>query len=215
LRAIILAGGLGLRLRPLTEKVPKVLVQYKGKPLAQHQVEYLASYGVRDIVFACGYRWEKIKEFFGDGSKFDVNIHYSVEEDKLGTGGAIKKAMENFPSEEYLILNGDIITNLDLNDFISFHRKRGFEVTMLLVPLQSPYGIVEVSDDGVVTGFREKPKLPHWINGGIYLVNNSVIGKLPDKGDIEKETFPKIRINGYRFNGYWKAIDTMKDLSED
>ncbi|MCX8176096.1 MAG: nucleotidyltransferase family protein [Candidatus Bathyarchaeota archaeon] len=214
MKAIILAGGLGLRLRPLTEKVPKVLVQYKGKPLSQHQIEYLAGYGVKDIIFACGYRWEKIKEFFGDGSSFNVDIYYSVEEEKLGTGGGIKKAMKSFPSNEYLVLNGDVITNLDLNDFISFHRKRKLEVTMLLVPLISPYGIVEVSDDGVVVGFQEKPKLPYWINGGVYLINNSIVDKLPDKGDIEKETFPKIRINGYMFSGYWKAIDTMKDLLE-
>ncbi|MEM3361568.1 MAG: sugar phosphate nucleotidyltransferase [Nitrososphaeria archaeon] len=88
--------------------------------------------------------------------------------------------MKSFPSNEYLVLNGDIITNLDLNDFISFHRKRKFEVTMLLVPLTSLYGVVEISNDGVVIGFREKPKLPYWINGGIYLVNKSIIDKLPD-----------------------------------
>ena len=215
MKAIILAGGLGLRLRPLTENIPKVLVSYKGKPIAQYQVEYLASYGVKEIIFACGYRWEKIKEFFNDGSKFGVDIFYSVEEEKLGTGGAIKKAMVNFPSEEYLVFNGDIITNLDLNDFIKSHEEKKVEVTMLLVPLPCPYGIVEVSEDGLVTEFKEKPKLPHWINGGLYFLKSSIVEKLPDKGDIEKETFPKVRIHGYRFNGYWKAIDTIKDLLEE
>jgi len=214
MRAIILSGGLGLRLRPLTEKIPKVLISYRGKPIAHCQVEWLKKYEIRDVIFACGHKWEKIREYF-QGFE-DVNIDYSVEEEKLGTGGAIKQVMERYEEdEEFLILNGDILTDLRLDEFIRFYEDARAEVDgiILLVPFKSPYGIVHV-EENQVKRFEEKPELPYWINGGIYILKRRILDLLPDKGDIETETFPKIELAAFKFRGYWKTIDTFKDLQE-
>jgi NDP-sugar pyrophosphorylase family protein len=213
MRAIILSGGLGLRLRPLTEKIPKVLISYHGKPMAHHQVEWLKKYGIRNIIFACGYKWEKIKEYF-QGFR-EVSIDYSVEKERLGTGGAIKQAMKHYEDDEFIILNGDVLTDLRLDEFIRFYENMKEEIDgiILLVPFKSPYGVVYTERDQVKR-FEEKPELPYWINGGIYILKRKVMDLLPDKGDIERETFPKLKLAAFKSKGYWKAIDTLKDLQE-
>ncbi|MGD8506823.1 MAG: nucleotidyltransferase family protein [Candidatus Bathyarchaeota archaeon] len=220
--AIILAGGQGLRLRPLTSDMPKPMIIVGGRPIAERQILWLRRNGVSGVIFACGYRFEKIREHFGDGEDFGVNVEYSVESEyePLGTGGAIKQALELVRSSPFVVVNGDILTDMEVDDLISWHKKRGFVCTIVAVPLKCPYGILDVSKKGdKVFGFREKPVFSDvLVNAGIYVLNKKVAKFLPESGDIERETFPKLAKAGslgvYRLKGWWTTIDTMKDLQE-
>ena len=223
--ALILAGGKGERLRPLTDSLPKPMVPVCGKPILEHQVEWLKAGGVTDVVFLAGYRWEVIKDHFGDGKAFGVNAHYSVEDSPLGRGGAIKMGFPTVPESEdtVAVLNGDVITNETLDNLSVRHRERrsaneSHMATILVVPMVSPYGLVDMDETGTVTGFREKVEMEHWINGGIYLFERSIAAELPDLGDHETETFPRLaqtgRLAALRSRCFWRSVDSFKDLRE-
>ena len=223
--ALILAGGKGERLRPLTDTLPKPMVQVRGKPILEHQVAWLKSGGVTDVVFLAGYRWEAIKDHFGDGKAFGVNAHYSVEDSPLGRGGAIKAGFPKVPGNEetVAVLNGDIITAETLDNLSAYHRERrsanpSHLATIMVVPMVSPYGLVDMDESGTVTGFREKVEMEHWINAGIYLFERSIAGELPDLGDHETETFPRLakagRLAAMRSRRFWRSVDSFKDLRE-
>lgn len=211
-----------MRLRPLTDDRPKALVPVNGRPISEHQIEWLTKEGqVDSITFACGYKWQKLQEHFGSEFK-GVSVDYSVEDEPLGTGGAIKKAMMNGPQDDLvLVANGDIITDLPLGRMIDSHRQAGDIVaSMLVVPYRSRFGVVKIDKLKVVRGFEEKAAFPDvWINGGVYVLNARKITKyLPDKGDIERETFPRLVAHGellsYPFYGDWVYVDSLKDLKE-
>ena len=223
--ALILAGGKGERLRPLTDTLPKPMVQVRGKPILEHQVAWLKSGGVTDVVFLAGYRWEAIKDHFGDGKAFGVNAHYSVEDSPLGRGGAIKAGFPKVPGNEetVAVLNGDIITAETLDNLSAYHRERRSAnplhlATIMVVPMVSPYGLVDMDESGTVTGFREKVEMEHWINAGIYLFERSIAAELPDLGDHETETFPRLakagRLAAMRSRSFWRSVDSFKDLRE-
>lgn len=223
--ALILAGGKGERLRPLTDTLPKPMAPVAGKPILERQLEWLKEGGVKGVVFLAGYRWESIRSHFGDGSRFGVRAVYSVETSPLGRGGAIKQgyplAMES--EGPVVVTNGDIITGQSLNDVVEYHRnsparRNGPAVTLMAVPMVSPYGLVDMDEEGGVVGFREKVELPHWINGGVYVFDREVFEEFPDLGDHEVETFPRLagegRIAAFRTRDYWTSIDSFKDLRE-
>ena len=223
--ALILAGGKGERLRPLTDTLPKPMVPVGGKPILERQVEWLKEGGVDGVVFLAGYLWEAIRGHFGDGAGFGVGVEYSVEESPLGRGGAIKRGFPLVPDsgEPVVVTNGDIVTRQSLSELLEFHRnsparENGPSVTLLSVPMVSPYGIVDMDDDGKVVGFREKVELPHWINGGVYLFDREVFAEFPDLGDHEVETFPRLaregRIAALQTRSFWTSIDSFKDLRE-
>ena len=223
--ALILAGGKGERLRPLTDTLPKPMVPVCGKPILEHQVTWLKAGGVTDVVFLAGYRWEAIKDHFGDGKAFGINAHYSVEDSPLGRGGAIKKGFPKVPETEetVAVLNGDVITAETLDNLSARHRERrsaneSHMATILVVPMVSPYGLVEMDETGTVTGFREKVEMEHWINGGIYLFERTIVAELPDIGDHETETFPRLaqagQLAAFRSRSFWHSVDSLKDLRE-
>lgn len=223
--ALILAGGMGERLRPLTDTLPKPMVPVCGKPILQHQVEWLRAAGITDVVFLAGYRWEAIQEHFGDGREFGIRVTYSVEESPLGRGGAIRRGLSSIPADAppVVVLNGDTITTQRLGDLVDRHqnaliRNPAHLVTMMLVPMVSPYGLVDVTPTDDVVGFREKAELPYWINAGIYVFESEVASELPEVGDHEVETFPKLaqegRISALKSTAFWRGIDSFKDLRE-
>lgn len=223
--ALILSGGKGERLRPLTDSLPKPMAPVCGKPILEHQVEWLKAGGVTDIVFLAGYRWEAIKDYFGDGRAFGVNAHYSVEDSPLGRGGAIKKGFPKVPETEdtVAVLNGDTITSEMLDNLSARHRERRSAnqrhlATIMVVPMVSPFGLVDLDEADTVTGFREKVEMEHWINAGIYLFDRSIVAQLPDLGDHETETFPRLAQTGqlaaFRSRCFWRGVDSFKDLRE-
>lgn len=222
MKAIILSGGKGERLRPFTENCPKGMIQIEGKPILHYQIEWLKKSGVTEVIFACGYLNEKIRDYFGDGWKLGIKADYSIEEKPLGRGGAIKKAWAKVPNERIIVTNGDIYTDLDLSQVLTTHiaqkKENGILATICLFPYKSPYGIVRVSESGTVEDFEEKRNLPYWVNGGIYIFEPEAKNFLPDIGDHETTTFPELAkrklIFGFKSEVYWKGIDTIKDLNE-
>ncbi len=221
MKALILAGGFGKRLRPYTNEVPKPLIKVSGRPILVHQIHWLTKFGVNEIVLAVSYLKEKIFDEIGSGRKYNVRVSYVIEEEPLGTAGAIKNAECILRNEEYFfVLNGDIITNLNLNDLKS-HLSDDIIGVLALVPLPSPYGVIKVDDKtGKILEFVEKPILrDYWINAGVYCFRSDIFDYLPEKGDIEKTAFPRLaqegKLVGVKFgNVLWKAIDTHKDLEE-
>ena len=223
--ALILAGGMGERLRPLTDTVPKPMVPVANKPILLHQVEWLKRVGVTDVVFLVGYRWQTIKDYFGDGADYGFKAHYSVEDSPLGRGGAIKQGFSMVPEEEesIMVLNGDIITSQAPESVVDEYRSRqarnsAHMATIMVVPMISPYGLVDTNDQDDVVGFREKVELPYWINAGIYVFNRSIAPELPDLGDHETETFPQLaqagQISALKSRSFWRSVDSFKDLRE-
>jgi NDP-sugar pyrophosphorylase family protein len=218
MKAVILAGGFGKRLRPLTDERPKPLIEIAGKPIIEWQIKWLKKFGVTSVFVLAGYKKEVLIDWVAKNQdKLGIPIAILTEDQPLGTGGAIKR-LNGFISngEKFFVLNGDILTNLDLS-------KLGDDkavAVISLVPLRSPFGIVKVDSNGNITQFVEKPVLKDfWINAGIYSMNSEIFEYLPERGDIEKETFPLLAqkglLKGITFDDvYWRSIDTLKDYEE-
>jgi NDP-sugar pyrophosphorylase family protein len=218
--ALIIAGGEGERLRPLTNDRPKNMVLLGGVPIVDRQLEWLRANGVTDAVLLCGYKAEVLQEHLGDGADFGLRVQYSVESEPLGRGGALKQGFALVPESEETVIacNGDILSDQPLADVVAFHKARAATATVVLTPLRSPYGVVDIEDDGRITSFREKPVLPYWINAGIYVFSRPFFALLPEVGDHETETFPALaregRLAGFKSEAYWRPVDSIKDLSE-
>ncbi|MCC6066358.1 MAG: nucleotidyltransferase family protein [Pyrobaculum sp.] len=218
MQAVVLAGGFGKRLAPLTSEVPKPLLPVGGRPILVRQIEWLRGFGIRDVVLAVGYLKHKIFEALGDGRKLGVRIFYSVEEEPLGTGGAIKNAEPFITDDVFVVLNGDVLTNLSLDKLVE--ALGDADGAIALVPLRSPYGVVEYDKDGCITHFREKPLLEgFYINAGVYALRRRVLSELPDRGNIEETLFPRLaqqrRLKAVVYRDvFWKSVDSLKDLEE-
>ncbi len=218
--ALILAGGMGERLRPLTDTIAKPMVPVNEKPILWYQVTRFRDAGVSDIVVLCGYKWESIRDYFGDGSEFGVRMHYEVEEAPLGRGGALKRGLGQFPASDRTVLasNGDILTTQEFGPILELHNNTNALATVMLTPYPSAYGVVEIDDSSRITAFREKGDLPQWINAGIYILDVGIKEEMPDLGDHETTTFPRLadrgQLRGYRSRAFWRAIDNHKDLRE-
>lgn len=202
---IILAGGQAKRLRPLTDSVPKCMILLNGKPMLQYQLDFLSKYkSVGKIVLSCGYKWDVLKKHYG--SRFV----YSVEDEPLGTAGAIKLALEKVDGDEFIVLNADDINNTNIDELI----KTGSNATVVS-RFHSQFGIVEF-DNGLIQRFREKPLLEYWANIGMHLLDKKI--KLPDKGSLEIDVLPKLAAAGklkvFKHTGYWITINTIKEMEE-
>lgn len=220
MQAIVLAGGKGERLRPFTTDRPKAMVEVHGVPLLAYQLRWLRAQGVEQVVIACGYRHETLQSYFGDGASWDLTITYSIEEEPLGRGGALRRAFSALsPTVDLCVAtNGDVVTDLLLAPVLNEHRRRDASATVVVTPFRSPYGIVDVDETNRVRGFREKPELPFWINAGIYVLSRAILPLLPERGDHEDTTFPRLaaegRLAAYPSRAFWRGVDTVKDLEE-
>ncbi len=221
MKAVILAGGQGRRLRPLTNDIPKPLVEIAGKPIIVHQIEWLKKYEVREFIAAVGYLKEKFIDNLGSGRKYGVHISYVVEEEPLGTAGGLKNVANLLDKEEmFYVVNGDVITDIDPTKLIGVLDGSTIGV-IATVPLPSPYGIVFSDSRDYVILFQEKPVIrDYWINAGLYLFKPEVFKYLPDRGDLERELFPKLadarKLKTVKYCDFtiWRSIDTLKDLEE-
>ncbi len=221
MKALILAGGFGKRLRPITRDIPKPLVEVAGKPIIGWQFEWLKKYGIREVILAVGYLREKMMEVIGSGRNFGVRVSYVVEDVPLGTGGGVKNAEPFLKNEDFFyVLNGDIISDIDLS-LLGESLEENIVGTIAIVPLPSPYGIVEYDPSTLsIKRFVEKPIISdYWINAGVYCFTPEIFDYLPEKGDIEKTSFPllankgKLKAVPYK-DVFWKSIDTHKDVEE-
>lgn len=222
MKAVILAGGYGKRLRPLTEEIPKPLIEVAGKPIIVWQIEWLKRHGIKDFIILVGYLRDRIIERIGSGQALGVKVAYVVEDEPLGTGGALKNAEHLLRGEEvFLVLNGDIITDLDPLKLVDALKSRpGAVGAIAAIPLRCPYGLLEITGEGLVKGFKEKPILrDYWVNAGVYALRSEILDYLPEKGDIERTAFPKLASEGRLLavkylDVYWRSIDTFKDVEE-
>ena len=223
--ALILAGGKGERLRPLTDTVPKPMINLCGRPILWHQVRWLREAGVTDVVFLVGHLADAVGDYFGDGGEYGIRAHYSREDTPLGRGGALRQGLDLVPGEDLPVIatNGDVITDASLAELIAdYHARRSRNpahcATILTVPMTSPYGIVDTGADGIVDQFREKAVLPYAINGGVYVLHPSIRDLLPELGDHETTTFPALaaegRMSAVSTAAFWRSVDSPKDLRE-
>ena len=212
MKAIILAGGRGKRLRPITDYVPKPLVPIKNIPIIEWQIKYLKKFGIDEIIICTGYKQEMIENYLVT-KKLGLKIKYSIEKLPLGTGGAIKKAGKMIKDKSFFVLNGDTITNLDLKKIFKI------ENSVAAIELRTKFGILETKDNKVIK-FKEKKEISNlWMNAGIYHLNQEMLNDMPDKGDIEKTVFPdyakKGKLQTVKFqNVKWHSIDSFKDIEE-
>jgi NDP-sugar pyrophosphorylase family protein len=218
--ALVLAGGKGERLRPLTADRPKPMVLLNDKPILQHHLAWLARNGVTDAVLLCGYKHDAIQRHFGNGSAFGLRIHYSIEDTPLGRGGAFRRGFQQVPATEETVIgtNGDNVVEQPLAPLLRRHRRSGAVATVMLAPLRSPFGVARLSRGSRIAGFDEKPLLPYWVNAGVYALEREFFATLPEIGDHETTVFPELagqgKLFGFKSNAYWKPIDTVKDVNE-
>jgi NDP-sugar pyrophosphorylase family protein len=212
-QAVILAGGTGTRLKPITDYVPKPLIPINNIPIIEWQIKYLKRFGINDFVICTGYKTDQIQDYFEHMKNFDSKIKFSIETSPLGTGGAIKKAARLINGRSFLVLNGDIITTIDIRELYSSPN------SIALIELRTKFGTVDLDNDKI-TSFKEKRNISGvWMNSGIYHLDKKIISDLPSRGAIEDTTFRKYAKNrklvGIKFkNGLWFSIDSHKDIEE-
>lgn len=224
--AILLVGGRGTRLAPLTDRTPKPMLPVGGVPFTLHQILQARQAGIEEIVLATSYLAEVFEPYFGDGERFGVKIRYAVEESALGTGGGIRNAAQLLSvggDTPIVVFNGDVLSAHDLSGEIRFHNERSADLTLYLTKVSDAraYGVVPTNADHWVEAFLEKMENPvtNQINAGCYVFTRSVIDEIPADQvvSVERETFPALvesgrRVQGFIDNGYWRDIGTPKAL---
>jgi NDP-sugar pyrophosphorylase family protein len=218
--ALVLAGGKGERLRPLTDDRPKPMVLANGVPILEHHLRWLRGNGIERAILLTGYLAEVIEAYFGSPRIEGLRVECVAEPTPLGRGGAFRNGFLTAGVDDELVIgtNGDVVTDQALAPMVDLHVRTGALATLLLTRMVSPFGIVDVGDDGMVGGFEEKPPLPYWINGGAYVLTSSLLADFPAGGDHETSVFPRLaregRIAGYRSEAFWKSVESPKDLRE-
>jgi NDP-sugar pyrophosphorylase family protein len=218
-QAVILAGGQATRLRPFTDDRPKAMVPVADKPIVDWQLEWLSAEGCEHVVVSCGYLADVLEKHLA-GHGYPLTVEVAVEAEPLGRGGALRFAAGRLPhkDERWLALNGDVLCRFPLADLVDRHVDAAALATIGLAQYQTTWGIATLDEQDRIAGFVQSPKLPYWINGGVYAFEADVVDLLPDKGDHEDTTFPRLavdkRLAGYKIPGYWRGVDTVKDVKE-
>lgn len=213
MKALILTGGLGKRLRPITDYIPKSLVPINNVPIIEWQIRHFKKFGIKEFVICSGYKNEQIRNYLEVKNNLGVKIHYSVEKIPLGTGGAIKNASRFIEEQNFFVINGDVITDLDPR---LLQTKPN---SIAVIPLRTAFGVVDIIRDKI-TRFHEKPKISdYWMNAGVYCLSKEITKHLPKKGNIEDSTFPmyatKGRLSAVKYPDIlWHSIDSHKDIEE-
>jgi mannose-1-phosphate guanylyltransferase len=228
MRAMLLAAGLGTRLRPITDRQPKCMVPVAGKSALQRNIEWLRSYGITQFVINLHYYPDMVTDYFGDGSGFGVSIQYSYEPALLGTAGALWAARRFFPKERFLVLYADNLIDCNINSFYNLHLCAGATLSMALFWRQdvSASGVVKVDEAGKIIAFKEKPLpgeiLSNWVNAGLLLCEPKVMEFIPpaQSSDFGYDVLPALLAAGEKLQGYLMQpeetlywIDRLEDLA--
>jgi len=223
MRAMILAAGLGTRLRPLTEEISKPMVPIVNRPVMEHIVDLLARHGFHRLYVNLHYHPDIITRHFGDGERWGLSITYSHEEELLGTAGGVKKLQDELEGETFLVISGDALTDLDLTSLLAFHKAHGRMATLVITRVNDPskYGVVITEEDGRIIGFQEKPSREEAesfvANSGIYVFEPEVLEMIPQGFyDFGSQLFPRfleegIPFYGYRHTDYWNDVGSMEE----
>jgi len=218
-KAVLLVGGRGTRLKPLTDKIPKALLEVQGKTITEHLFDLLKKYGIRDVVLCTGYLKNKIREYFGDGGKIGINITYVEEDEPLGTAGPLKLA-KRYLKDSFIVSNGDELKNINIPRMFRLHKRKNALATIALTTADDPshYGVARLDGSRIVE-FIEKPSKmqapSNLINAGFYIFEPEVIDMIPDGFSmLEKDVFPKLakmgRLRGFPFAGQWFDIGNIE-----
>ena len=213
MKAIILAGGRGKRLRPITDKIPKPLIPINNKPLIERTIKYLKKYGITEIIISSGYKSNLIEKFLKKKKNFGCDIVFSVEKTPLGTGGAVRKALRFVDEESFIVLNGDIVTNIDLKKILKKPN------TIATNELKTKFGTMNIQNNKILKFNEKKDVTDVWMNPGIYHLSKNIEKIIPRKGSLEGIVFPKMAKNKtletIKFkNVLWFSIDSHKDIEE-
>lgn len=227
MKAIIMAGGFGTRLRPLTCNIPKPMVPMVNRPMMMHIIDLLKLHGFHDVISLLFYHPNAIREHFGEGRDFGISMQYMHAEADFGTAGSVRNAYEKIGDERVLIISGDVLTDFDLSEAIRFHEEKGADATIVLTRVPNPlqFGVVIVDEDGNITRFLEKPSwgevFSDTINTGIYILENHVLDMIPYKEDFDfsKNLFPLMmqegkKLCGYIAEGYWRDVGNLGEYHE-
>jgi dTDP-glucose pyrophosphorylase len=218
--AVIMAGGRGLRLQPLTNTIPKPLLKVGDKPIIEHNIDRLASYGIDDLWISVNYLGEQIQHYFGNGNQKSINIKYIWETEALGTIGAVSK-VTNFEHDYVLVTNSDLLTTIDYENFFLDFIEKEADFAVLTIPynVSIPYAVLETKD-GRIKNFKEKPTYTYYSNGGVYLMKKEVIEFIPkdsffNSTDLmEKLIDEGFNVISYPFSGYWLDIGKHEDFEK-
>lgn len=222
MKAVILVGGAGTRLRPLTYVMPKCLLPVGGMPLLEWTIKYLNSHGISEFVVCVAYLKRQIISTVGDGSRLGVAIQYAEADSPMGTAGQLKTA-EPFIDDTFLAMNGDIVTSLNIRNILQTHKERGGTATIALkkFDVKVPYGHITTGPDSTIQRFEEKPTLHLMANAGIYVLEKSVFASIPPARpcSLETEVFPALiergeKLNSYFEEAYWNDVGTMGDFEK-
>jgi D-glycero-alpha-D-manno-heptose 1-phosphate guanylyltransferase len=218
MKAVVLAGGQGTRLKGVIKDIPKPMAPIETRPFMEYIILQLRKAGISEIVISTGYRGEVIKSCFGNGKGLNLSISYSEEREPLGTGGAIKKALGMIQDKNVIAMNGDSFLEIDFEELISFHHEQNAITTMGLVPLENTgrYGAVKVNDKKEIVSFSEKGSHQKgFINGGVYIINRKLMDFIPEgQISLEKDVFPLLlgrRLYGLAINGFFVDIGVPED----
>lgn len=216
MQVVVLCGGKGTRLNEYTENMPKPLIDVGGKPILWHILQIYKSFGCRDFIFCLGYKGDKIIDYFKNEK--GVQIHFEdtgLDANKAERLNQIKYLIKE---DDFFVTYGDDLSDVDIKKLYEIHKKSKKIVTLTAVNLESPFGILEFDKKGNVTGFREKPKLDYYMNGGYYVFNNKIFNYMEKGYDLEKETFAELakinQIAAFKHKGFWKSMNTLKDVME-
>lgn len=216
----ILAGGLGTRLRPLTEKIPKPMLKVGDKPILECIIEQFKEFGFRNFIISLNYKGEVIEEYFKNGKNFDVNIEYVRENKKLGTAGSIKLAEEKL-DKPFIVINGDILTGIDFDALLNHHIENKFDVTVGArnYEMKVPYGVM-VIEDFLIKSLEEKPEYTFYINGGVYCLSEKIVKYIPKDEEYNMTDLIEDVINNngrsgvYQITEYWSDIGRLEDFKK-
>jgi NDP-sugar pyrophosphorylase family protein len=227
-KAMVLAAGLGTRLRPLTDLISKPMAPIVNRPVMEHIIKLLAKHGFKDIVCNLHYFPDEIKNHFRDGSKWGVNIVYSFEEELLGTAGGVKKVEDFFQGQTFLVISGDALTDIDLSNAYDFHKEKKGKATLVLTEVEdtTQFGVVILDGEKRIKGFQEKPlsgeAKSNLANSGIYFFEPDIFEYMPPRGqfyDFGKNLFPDllekdIPYYGYKHNKYWNDVGSLDEYQQ-
>lgn len=227
MKAVILAGGFGTRLRPLTNNTPKPVVYVANRPFLVHQIELLVKHGIDEIILVLHFLPDEVRKVIGDGKEWGIKIHYLVEETPLGTAGAVKYAEKFFDKEPFVVFNGDVLTDLNISKLINYHREKKAAVTLTLTEVEDPtsFGLIITDKKGRVERFIEKPNwdavVAKTINAGTYIIDPKVFKDVPagKEYSFERQLYPSlleagVPIYGYVSDAYWLDIGNAEKYKE-
>ncbi|MEK6946704.1 MAG: sugar phosphate nucleotidyltransferase [Nanoarchaeota archaeon] len=216
MQVIVLCGGKGTRLSEYTEEIPKSLINVGHKPILWRIVQMYKSYGHKEFIFCLGYKGEKIKEYFKDEK--EVKIQFVDTGIDTNKSERIQKVRHLIKGDNFFVTYGDDLSDVDINKLSEFHKKNKKIVTLTAVNLESPFGILELSKKNEVIGFKEKPKLEYFMNGGFYIFSKKIFKYMKKGYDLEKDVLRKAakskQIAAFKHKGFWKSMNTLKDVIE-